>query len=139
MLLQLVITHSANLYVLIESVLIFLWLIFFFLILFQLKVCPKYLCLSTVGFRNDLFQRDTNKVFITDFFGSQKRIEMAADPIVVPSPSNKETRLNFLSLLNYHEIKTYVTIAITVCRIRRKCQNVLYTMQTPFRHYAFTV
>nr|SVE77652.1 EOG090X07K0 [Daphnia lumholtzi] len=53
-----------------------------------LKVCPKYLCLSTVGFRSDLFKRDPNRVFITDFFGSQKRIEMAADPIVLPPPSN---------------------------------------------------
>nr|CAG4646316.1 EOG090X07K0 [Macrothrix elegans] len=35
-----------------------------------LKVCPKYLCLSTVGYRSDLFQRDPNKVLITDFFGS---------------------------------------------------------------------
>nr|SVE83704.1 EOG090X07K0 [Daphnia pulex] len=62
-----------------------------------LKVCPKYLCLSTVGFRSDLFQRDPNRVFITDFFGSQKRIEMAADPIVLPSPSNKETSLQVMN------------------------------------------
>ncbi|KAI9565416.1 hypothetical protein GHT06_009208 [Daphnia sinensis] len=58
-----------------------------------LKVCPKYLCLSTVGFRSDLFKRDPNRVFITDFFGSQKRIEMAADPIVLPPPSNAKSSL----------------------------------------------
>ena len=57
-----------------------------------LKVCPKYLCLSTVGYRSDLFLRDPNKVFITDFFGSQKRIEMPAEPIKLPPPLAKETR-----------------------------------------------
>nr|CAG4636234.1 EOG090X07K0 [Eubosmina coregoni]SVE69847.1 EOG090X07K0 [Eubosmina coregoni] len=49
-----------------------------------MKVCPKYLCLSTVGYRSDLFQRDPDKVFITDFFGSQKRIEDAAEAIELP-------------------------------------------------------
>ena len=50
----------------------------------KLKVCPKYLCLSTVGYRSDLFRRDPDKVFITDFFGSQKRITTAASPILLP-------------------------------------------------------
>lgn len=49
-----------------------------------MKVCPKYLCLSTVGHRSDLFQRDPNQVLITDFFGAQKRIEMAVEPIKLP-------------------------------------------------------
>ena len=35
-----------------------------------LEVCPKRLCISTVGKRTDLFQRDPNTVPITDFFGS---------------------------------------------------------------------
>ena len=47
-------------------------------------MCPKYLCLSTVGYRSDLFQRDPNNVFITDFFGSQKRIDDAAEAIELP-------------------------------------------------------
>nr|CAG4637071.1 EOG090X07K0 [Ceriodaphnia reticulata]SVE72984.1 EOG090X07K0 [Ceriodaphnia reticulata] len=55
-----------------------------------LKVCPKYLCLSTVGYRSDLFLRDPNKVFITDFFGSQKRIEMPDEPIILPPSSTIE-------------------------------------------------
>jgi len=54
-----------------------------------LKVCPKYLCLSTVGYRSDLFRRDPDKVFITDFFGSQKRITTAASPVVLPSIEKK--------------------------------------------------
>merc|ERR1712136_75465 len=49
-----------------------------------LKVCPKYLCLSTVGYLSDLFRRDPDKVFITDFFGSQKRITTAASPVILP-------------------------------------------------------
>nr|SVE88685.1 EOG090X07K0 [Daphnia sinensis] len=76
-----------------------------------LKVCPKYLCLSTVGFRSDLFKRDPNRVFITDFFGSQKRIEMAADPIVLPPPSNAKSRSNFyISLLFYHKVIMRINI-----------------------------
>ena len=37
-----------------------------------LEVCPKRLCISTVGKRTDLFQRDPNTVPITDFFGSER-------------------------------------------------------------------
>ncbi|XP_039958414.1 putative GPI-anchor transamidase [Bactrocera tryoni] len=35
-----------------------------------LQVCPKRVCISTVGVRKDLYRRDPNKVPITDFFGS---------------------------------------------------------------------
>lgn len=41
-----------------------------------LQVCPKRLCISTVGKRTDLFQRDPNKVPITDFFGSVRNVEL---------------------------------------------------------------
>jgi phosphatidylinositol glycan class K len=43
---------------------------------FQLAVCPKRVCISTVGVRKDLFSRDPNKVLITDFFGSLRPVEL---------------------------------------------------------------
>lgn len=45
---------------------------------FQLKVCPKRLCISTVGVRRDLFRRNPDKVLITDFFGAVRPIEVVA-------------------------------------------------------------
>ena len=42
-----------------------------------LTVCPKRVCISTVGTRTDLFRRDPNKVPITDFFGSVRRVEVS--------------------------------------------------------------
>lgn len=44
-----------------------------------LDVCPKHQCISTVGKRTDLFARDPKKVPITDFFGSVRKVEIAAD------------------------------------------------------------
>lgn len=41
-----------------------------------LSVCPKRLCISTVGKRTDLFSRDPSRVPITDFFGSVRSIEL---------------------------------------------------------------
>jgi glycosylphosphatidylinositol transamidase (GPIT) subunit GPI8 len=41
-----------------------------------LEVCPKRLCISTVGKRTDLFARDPNTVPITDFFGSIRNVEL---------------------------------------------------------------
>merc|ERR1719464_582970 len=41
-----------------------------------LEVCPKRLCISTVGKRTDLFSRDPSKVPITDFFGSVRNVEL---------------------------------------------------------------
>ena len=40
-----------------------------------LTVCPKRVCISTVGTRTDLFRRDPAQVPITDFFGSVRRVE----------------------------------------------------------------
>ncbi|XP_037034553.1 putative GPI-anchor transamidase [Bradysia coprophila] len=59
-----------------------------------LKVCPKRVCISTVGVRKDLFRRDPNKVLITDFFGSIRPIEIIRDrenvtiPLKLSSESN---------------------------------------------------
>ena len=46
------------------------------MLLFQLAVCPKRVCISTVGVRKDLFRRDPHKVLITDFFGSLRPVEL---------------------------------------------------------------
>ena len=46
-----------------------------------LEVCPKRLCISTVGKRTDLFRRDPYKVPITDFFGSVRKIEVFDSPV----------------------------------------------------------
>ena len=44
-----------------------------------LQVCPKRLCISTVGKRTDLFPRDPFKVPITDFFGSVRKVEITSE------------------------------------------------------------
>jgi len=41
-----------------------------------LEVCPKRVCISTVGVRNDLYPKDPYKVRITDFFGSVRPVEL---------------------------------------------------------------
>lgn len=48
-------------------------------LIFQLGVCPKQDCISTVGVRIDLFHRDLAKVPITDFFGSVRPVELTFD------------------------------------------------------------
>merc|ERR1711981_394858 len=44
-----------------------------------LEVCPKRLCISTVGKRTDLFARDPYKTPITDFFGSVRSVELTRE------------------------------------------------------------
>uniref|UniRef100_A0A1I8NZ40 GPI-anchor transamidase n=1 Tax=Stomoxys calcitrans TaxID=35570 RepID=A0A1I8NZ40_STOCA len=48
-----------------------------------LKVCPKRLCISTVGVRKDLYKRDPHKVPITDFFGSIRPTEITTGRVNV--------------------------------------------------------
>ncbi|XP_026479323.1 putative GPI-anchor transamidase [Ctenocephalides felis] len=55
-----------------------------------LKVCPKSVCISTVGVRKDLFKRDVSKVPITDFFGSVRPIEITYDAINITITESKE-------------------------------------------------
>ncbi|XP_058467720.1 putative GPI-anchor transamidase [Malaya genurostris] len=43
-----------------------------------LSVCPKRVCISTVGVRKDLYPKDPYKVPITDFFGSIRPTEISA-------------------------------------------------------------
>lgn len=44
-------------------------------------VCPKRVCISTVGVRRDLYPKDPNSVPITNFFGSVRPIEITSMPI----------------------------------------------------------
>ena len=55
------------------------------MIVFQLAVCPKRVCISTVGVRKDLFQRDPHKALITDFFGSLRPVELTVSGMNVSS------------------------------------------------------
>ncbi|XP_068159078.1 putative GPI-anchor transamidase [Drosophila tropicalis] len=48
-----------------------------------LQVCPKRVCISTVGVRKDLYRRDPNKVLITDFFGAIRPTRVSTDRINV--------------------------------------------------------
>lgn len=50
-----------------------------------LTVCPKRVCISTVGTRTDLFRRDPNKVPILDFFGSVRRVEVSSNSVNISS------------------------------------------------------
>ena len=53
----------------------------------QLKVCPRHQCISTVSVRSDLFQRDPDKVLLTDFFGSVHNVELLHDTIQLHNAS----------------------------------------------------
>merc|ERR1712228_389615 len=55
-----------------------------------LKVCPTRVCISTVGTRTDLFQRDPNKVPITDFFGSVRKVEVSKNFVNLSTPVSRE-------------------------------------------------
>ena len=57
-----------------------------------LQVCPKRLCISTVGKRTDLFARDPFKVPITDFFGSVRNVELSqrTDNFTVSEDAKKQ-------------------------------------------------
>lgn len=53
----------------------------------QLQVCPRHQCISTVSARTDLFQRDPDKVLLTDFFGSVHNVELLQDTIKLHNAS----------------------------------------------------
>jgi phosphatidylinositol glycan class K len=56
-----------------------------------LEVCPKRLCISTVGKRTDLFPRDPYTVPITDFFGSIRNVELTDRAFNFTSKADKKT------------------------------------------------
>lgn len=47
-------------------------------------MCPKRVCISTVGVRKDLFKRNPFQVPITDFFGSVRPVELMTNVSLVP-------------------------------------------------------
>lgn len=51
-----------------------------------MAVCPKAVCISTVGVRKDLFKRDPYKVPITDFFGSVRPVEITLTGMDIDIP-----------------------------------------------------
>ncbi len=107
--------------------------------LLKLKVCPKYLCLSTVGYRSDLFLRDPNKVFITDFFGSQKRIENAAEPIILPHIEFEEKRYVESRVLESYLFLFNVFYFSITDQFSTMSTDQHFTIQIPFRHYILTL
>ena len=57
---------------------------------FQLKVCPKRQCISTVAVRTDLFARNPDKVLITDFFGSVRNVELSVNTMQLSNVSHSK-------------------------------------------------
>ncbi|XP_023233538.1 GPI-anchor transamidase-like [Centruroides sculpturatus] len=49
-----------------------------------LQVCPKRVCISTVTSRTDLFKRSPDKVPLTDFFGSVRKVELTRSTLSLP-------------------------------------------------------
>lgn len=68
---------------------------------FQLAVCPKSACLSTVGVRRDLFKRDPSKVPITDFFGSVRPVIITTDPIDIQEVPKRKKSQSMLVLKSF--------------------------------------
>ncbi|XP_064547307.1 putative GPI-anchor transamidase [Drosophila montana] len=63
-----------------------------------LQVCPKRVCISTVGVRKDLYRRDPHKVPITDFFGAIRPTRVSTDRINV-TLANEEDFVNEVAQL----------------------------------------
>lgn len=53
-------------------------------------MCPKHVCISTVGVRKDLFNRDPDKVLITDFFGGVRPTKILSDHIDIDFTPQKD-------------------------------------------------
>ena len=68
-----------------------------------MEVCPKRVCISTVGRRTDLFGRDPYKVRITDFFGSVRPVDLSNNPVNMsaPEPEQKTTE-NYEKTEKFH-------------------------------------
>uniref|UniRef100_A0A2P2I834 GPI-anchor transamidase-like n=1 Tax=Hirondellea gigas TaxID=1518452 RepID=A0A2P2I834_9CRUS len=49
-----------------------------------LQVCPKRVCISTVGVRRDLYNRDPNNVLVTEFFGSVRNVLLTEHLLDIP-------------------------------------------------------
>ncbi|KAJ8924371.1 hypothetical protein NQ315_007167 [Exocentrus adspersus] len=55
-----------------------------------LQVCPKSVCISTVGVRRDLFKRNPDYVPITDFFGSVRPVSLLTEVKIQPLTSKRQ-------------------------------------------------
>ncbi|KAJ8962587.1 hypothetical protein NQ318_000980 [Aromia moschata] len=82
-----------------------------------LKVCPKSVCISTVGVRRDLFRRNPDHVPITDFFGSVRPINLLGnvtlqlinigEPETTVFESHKPKKYRYIPpLVNFNTLKT---------------------------------
>ena len=47
-------------------------------------MCPKRVCISSVGVRDDLYHRDPNSVLVTEFFGSVRKVLLTEHLIDIP-------------------------------------------------------
>ena len=72
-----------------------------------LQVCPKRLCISTVGKRTDLFARDPFKVPITDFFGSVRNVELTQNIINLTKTEIIENTIKSTKDEQKHELYEY--------------------------------
>ena len=59
-----------------------------------MEVCPKRVCISTVGRRTDLFARDPYTVPITDFFGSVRKVDLSSTIVNVTKNTNEIENIN---------------------------------------------
>ena len=57
-------------------------------------MCPKRVCISTVGRRTDLFARDPYTVPITDFFGSVRKVDLSSSIVNVTKSINARNEIN---------------------------------------------
>ncbi|CAI9716936.1 GPI-anchor transamidase-like [Octopus vulgaris] len=77
-----------------------------------LRVCPQKQCISRVGVRTDLFKRDTEKVLLTDFFGSVRNVELLSDIVdlekIIPEQKNVSSRSHVTDGPKPQERLTYV-------------------------------
>jgi len=51
------------------------------------KCCPKRLCISTVGVREDLYPKNPKKVKVTEFFGGVRNVELTRKTVKLTRPS----------------------------------------------------
>jgi phosphatidylinositol glycan class K len=67
-----------------------------------MEVCPKRVCISTVGRRTDLFPRDPYRVPITDFFGSVRRVEIGTPPVNLTHGEAEQPRIKSAAASKRH-------------------------------------
>lgn len=56
------------------------------------KCCPKRLCISTVGVREDLYPKNPKKVKVTEFFGGVRNVELTKKTVNLKRPEKEMTK-----------------------------------------------